>query len=241
MLHWVLYWVKNSERTASCRVLRLHADNCSGHYKNRFVLFFLLYLVQIQEFDAVELCFMVAGHTKNECDSSFGHVKSMYRSRDVFSPIDVMKVISESSRSVKCIPSSDVRWVQWRRVLEQGLKIPSNFKITQYHCLRFEKGLPGIISAKRLQGSEATKFDFTRNRSAVRNQIGAIIHGNSLKHEYAGKLVSLSNIKSAHHGDWRSYLKKSILSLLFKGDEKFEDDFFSNGVARTELHGIFPM
>ena len=30
MLNWVLYWVKNSERTASCLVLRLHADNCSS-------------------------------------------------------------------------------------------------------------------------------------------------------------------------------------------------------------------
>lgn len=44
---------------------------------------------------------MVSGHSKNDCDSLFGHVKRSFREKDVITPADKMNVISESSRSTQ--------------------------------------------------------------------------------------------------------------------------------------------
>lgn len=47
ILSYVLQILKGSELTKNARYLRLHADNCSGQNKNRFVLFFLFFLVWV--------------------------------------------------------------------------------------------------------------------------------------------------------------------------------------------------
>lgn len=65
------------------RKLILHADNRSGQKKNRFVLFFCLLQVFSGEYEPVELCFMVPGDTKNDGDSSIGHVNGLFRNNDV--------------------------------------------------------------------------------------------------------------------------------------------------------------
>lgn len=75
MLMHVLELHVESPLTFRATHLRLHADNCSGQNKNKFLLFLMLYLVMYGKFKSVELCFMIAGHTKNSCDGSFGSMK----------------------------------------------------------------------------------------------------------------------------------------------------------------------
>ncbi len=55
--------------------LVIHCDNCAGQNKNRYVIWFCSWLVETKQFDEVQLCFLVAGHTKNECDGAFSAVK----------------------------------------------------------------------------------------------------------------------------------------------------------------------
>lgn len=95
MLLYVVHRLKDSTITRKAVRLQLHADNCSGQNKNRFVLFFLLLLTMSEFYDSLEIFFIVAGHKKNECDSSFGHVKRLFRMSDVLNPCDMIDVIEK--------------------------------------------------------------------------------------------------------------------------------------------------
>lgn len=57
------------------RGLRLHADNCSGRNKNRYVLWYLCWRIIMGFHESVGLDFMVLGHTKKVFDSAFRHMK----------------------------------------------------------------------------------------------------------------------------------------------------------------------
>jgi len=47
------------------KCLIIYADNCGATNKNNYILFFFHYLVHIHNyFCEVEICFMIAGHTK---------------------------------------------------------------------------------------------------------------------------------------------------------------------------------
>lgn len=146
--------------------MNLHADNCAGQNKNKYVIFFLLYLALTKRYKTVSLYFMIPGHTKNICDSSFGNVKRLYRKRNVLHPGDMMSVIEESSKTSRCIPSRNVKWQDWRSLLEKQFKVPSNFKITAFQSFTSKMHAPGKLFVKKLHNSEDELcFDFLRNNS----------------------------------------------------------------------------
>lgn len=229
MLSYVLRTVKNNEATRKAKHLRLHADNCSGQNKNRYVLFFIFFLVWCGEYESVELCFMVAGHTKNECDSAFGHIKRKFRESDVLTPTDMIRVISQSSCSTTCVPSTSVEWVQWKRVLTEYFKIPSDFRITKYHYFSVRKQSPMTLHVRRLHDSEEHSFQFVKpSNSGISTIVSSIKERRNAK-EYAGVWRNLSEVASTHHKTRRAYLEKSITEPLFKNDEVLTSQYFSNG------------
>lgn len=57
-----------SESRARGETLLLSADNCGGQNKNRFVLWYLAWLVFTGREKRIELDFMIPGHTKNVVD-----------------------------------------------------------------------------------------------------------------------------------------------------------------------------
>ena len=59
--------------------LQLHADNCSGQNKNRYVLEYLAWRVLAGLHDEIELSFLVVGHTKFSPDWCFGLFKRAFR------------------------------------------------------------------------------------------------------------------------------------------------------------------
>lgn len=109
------------------RRLVLHAENCAGKNKNKFVLWYLCWRTIFGYNEEVSLKFMVPGHTKNVADGSFGHIKRKLKSTDARTPIEMMNIIACSSASTKCVTSVDVIWVSWKDFLDPFLKIPSNF------------------------------------------------------------------------------------------------------------------
>ena len=59
-------------------------DNCPGQNKNGMVIRLAMYLVEMNFFESVIICFLVKGHTKNTCDRLFNKLKEKYRKRNVF-------------------------------------------------------------------------------------------------------------------------------------------------------------
>ncbi len=60
------------------------------------MIFFCLRLVETTQFNEVELCFLAAGHKKNECDGAFGNGKRKFWSSNVRNPMDMCLIIEES-------------------------------------------------------------------------------------------------------------------------------------------------
>ncbi len=72
VLHYLILQHKSNTASASITNLVIHADNCAGQNKNRWVLWYCCWLVFSGGFKSARLLFLVAGHTKNICDSTFG-------------------------------------------------------------------------------------------------------------------------------------------------------------------------
>lgn len=232
MLFYVMNLSTSRMLEASFTHLRLHADNCSGQNKNRFVLFFILYLAMSGRFKSVQLCFMIPGHTKNVCDGSFGHVKRKYRSENVLHPGEMMKVISNSAKNTECVPSVAIDWMKWRDLLVMYFKVPSSFKITRYQIFESREDSPGELFAKALHDSETEeKFSFLSlnccEAQLVAEHIDRDLKQNSFKKGWKG----LSEIPVSNKLSRRMYLEKSVLHPLFPGQEEFKKLFLSNGTS----------
>lgn len=95
---------------------------------------------------------MVAGHTKNDCDSSFGHVKRLSRNNDVLNPNDTMDLISCLLQQHACLVFLSLRSHGKQFLI--NFKVPSTFKIAHYHYFAVRKLSHGFVFAKRLHNSD---------------------------------------------------------------------------------------
>ena len=77
--------------------LHLHADNCSGQNKNRFVMQYLAWRVLVGLNETITLSFLVVGHTKFSPDWCFGLFKQAYRRAKIGCLEDIVKVVESSA------------------------------------------------------------------------------------------------------------------------------------------------
>ena len=72
-----LKWLDRVNRVG--KVLYLQLDNTSGDNKNRYVMAFLAFLVQIRIFEKVKVSFMEVGHTHEDIDQFFSVIANNVR------------------------------------------------------------------------------------------------------------------------------------------------------------------
>ena len=89
MLHHFLQTHSLGEAT-----LHLHADNCSGQNKNRFMMQYLAWQVLVGLNKKIALSFLIVGHTKFWC---FGLFKQTYRRTKVDCLDDIVQVVESSA------------------------------------------------------------------------------------------------------------------------------------------------
>lgn len=92
--------------TLNFKTLRMHADSCSIQSKNKFVLFYLHWLILTRSHNVVTLDFIVTGLTKNVVEGAFEHVKRKLKSSDARTTRKMMKFVELSSTSTRCIAAS---------------------------------------------------------------------------------------------------------------------------------------
>ena len=76
--------------------VQIHADNCTGQNKNRFMMYYLAWRVLVSLHEEITLSFLLVGHTK------FAHwcfrlAKQCFRKTNVSSLDDIAKTIRRSS------------------------------------------------------------------------------------------------------------------------------------------------
>ena len=59
--------------------VHLHADNCAGQNKNRFMMYYLMWRVRTGLHEEVTISFLPVGHTKFSPDWCFGLMKQRFR------------------------------------------------------------------------------------------------------------------------------------------------------------------
>lgn len=77
--------------------IRIHADNCTGQNKNKYVLWYLMWLVATGRLSHIELKFMIKGHTHSIIDGGIGQTKKELRRSDVFCLEHWKNVINQSA------------------------------------------------------------------------------------------------------------------------------------------------
>jgi hypothetical protein len=73
-----------AERTIRPPNIRIHADNCGGQNKNKYVMWYLLWLAATGRVERIELKCMIKGHTHFRVDGGVGHIKQELRRSEVF-------------------------------------------------------------------------------------------------------------------------------------------------------------
>lgn len=232
MLLCTLIMIKEEMTSTMPKKLMVHCDNCAGQNKNRFMLWFCSWLVASNLFNEVQLNFLVAGHTKNECDGAFGCIKRKMKIRNILCPMDMRSVISESSQYSKAISASHVTWVDWKTYLSAMFKLPAKLKINSYHQFTFRKHKPcgtvcksGLLFARSLSTSDLwEEFDLFRRGVTFENHTFSSIGG-----ALATNLVPIVPLEEVSVGKQsrKDYLKREICLRYYAGAPDFSAKYFS--------------
>lgn len=137
-----------SQFPVGVRKVFMHADNCGGQEQNHYILWFSLWMVNVQLEDEISSNFLVAGHTNNWCDSEFGFAKRRLQKQNVVTPREIMIVVDKRSPSNQFICSVDVRWICCKIMLYNVYIVPASFMITRYHLFWFQNDNSNCISVK---------------------------------------------------------------------------------------------
>ena len=134
--------------------LHLHADNCSGQNKNRFVMQYLAWRVLVGLNDRITLSFLVVGHTKFSPDWCFGLFKQAYRRAKIGCLEDIVKVV-ESSAVVNHAQLVGTQYGQvvvptydWAHFFDTPFKQTALKGIKAMHHLTFSRHEPGVVVVK---------------------------------------------------------------------------------------------
>ena len=227
MLHLAIEKESGSELCSKHHLL-LHADNCAGQNKNRFVLWCLCFRVLLYMNNQVDLFFLIAGHTKNVCDGAFVHVKRRLKVRDVHTPQEMMNVIKGSNDTTKCIPSANVDWRDWKDVLRQAFVIPSKFGITKHHVFSFKSSTSGIVCAWNLSDS-ATSDEYTLLPPRKFDSVHRMWENVTTNDAFKSVITSFSNVSSAQQGTREKYLVHNILDRYYSENDKIGKEYFKSG------------
>ncbi|XP_056000513.1 uncharacterized protein LOC130048183 [Ostrea edulis] len=135
----------------------LHADNCGGQNKNRFVLGYFCWRFLVGLHRNISFMLQIPGHTRCLVDAGFGQIKKLYRRTDCDTKGDIARVIELSSKSNKAVCFSDDAWVcrNWKEYLSVRFKAIKG--IQQYQQFRFSAEAPGHVFVKRRADSEETR------------------------------------------------------------------------------------
>ena len=113
MLHH--YFDIHSAHEGKCH---LHADNCVGQNKNRYLIGYLTWRVITGLHKHIILSFMRVGHTRCMVDGNFGLLKKTYRHSDIDAVSQLASMVDRSS-STNQAQLFQWQWTDWDSWLNQ--------------------------------------------------------------------------------------------------------------------------
>ena len=109
--------VRNSGQVPTwVRRERIFLDNPTSTNKNRYIVAWVMELVQQQELDYIRIAFLITGHTEYAPDRMFASIGSSYLHSDVFN-IDELVAVANNFSAAEKETGENVR--HWRKPLEE--------------------------------------------------------------------------------------------------------------------------
>ena len=131
--------------------VHLHADNCSGQNKNRYMMHYLMWRILTQQHQEITISFLPVGHTKFFPDAGFGMLKRQFRRTKVGCLHDITEVVRKSATINHCqlvgnqrgdvlVPTYD--WAEFfaEHTIKSALK-----GIKKISHFRFSSSSPGMV------------------------------------------------------------------------------------------------
>ena len=149
--------------------LVLHADNCSGQNKNRFVMQYLTWRVLTGLNERIEISFMLVGHTKFAPDWCFGLLKQKFRRTKVGCLADIAKVVNDSAECnhAEIVGSEDgtvlVPQYDWAAYFSGFFRRQAFKGIKSLHHLVFCRSIPGEAMVREMTDTPARKITLLSN------------------------------------------------------------------------------
>lgn len=205
--------LKMAKEEGPGKELCLVFDNCAGQNKNRMVLRFAQYLVDIGVFEKVEVIFLVMGHTKNICDRRFKDMKMGFHNKNVYTYKQLLSILAEGKISedknkyVDIISVDHNDFYDWDSFLNESYT-PRITSVSLYHAFYYSTAANGEISKSTTvqEDSEIFKQKLRKiNKKATTEQIDQWT--NRLKSSFPkhDKFLGLSDIKQVElYTKWRN-------------------------------------
>ena len=151
--------------------LHLHADNCSGQNKNRYVMQYLAWRVLVGLNKEITLSFLIVGHTKFFPDWCFGLFKQAFRRTKVGCLDDIAKVVEDSAKvnHAQLVGDQDgsviVPTYDWAGFFDSPFRQRALKGIKSMHHLTFTATKPGIVTVNDSITSPEKEINMLHNSS----------------------------------------------------------------------------
>ena len=149
------------------RRVTLQADNCVGQNKNTTMMWYLAWRVITGQHEAIQLNFMLPGHTKFRPDSYFGLFKKYYRRQDHVDDMDdLADCVRQCGQNVTCVPQlyQDWHYYDWNAFLFQWFSHLAG--LGRCYTFEFDCKHPGVMRMKTLP-SDTNPTEVTMLRAGV--------------------------------------------------------------------------
>ena len=155
MLHHFFHHHGLGETTA-----HLHADNCSGQNKNRYMMGYLMWRVLTGLHKEITISFLPVGHTKFAPDWCFGLFKQRYRRMkintldDIAAAVDTSSVVNVSQLVGTLDGQCLVPTYNWSDYLDEHTLKTALKGIKKNHHFKFTSHSPGAVFVKKASGGD---------------------------------------------------------------------------------------
>ncbi|XP_062575096.1 uncharacterized protein LOC134237029 [Saccostrea cucullata] len=137
----------------------IHADNCAGQNKNRYVLAYFCWRVLLGLHQQITFMMQIPGHARCLVDSSFAHIKRLYRRTDCNSIADLRNIVDKSCYSNNAVLFEEEETWMWLDWMEFFSSTFSPLKgLRDYQHFRFTQDRPGFVLCRKSNVDEEIPF-----------------------------------------------------------------------------------
>ena len=151
--------------------VHLHADNCSGQNKNKYMMWYLMWRTMVGLHEEVKISFLPVGHTKFAPNWCFGLAKQSFRRTKVNNLDDIANSVSMSSfvNVPQLVGTSDgacyVPTYNWSDFFDDHTIKTALKGIKSIQHFRFVATSPGVVHGKCKSSATERQIKLTKNNT----------------------------------------------------------------------------